>query len=190
MSTKGSTKSNQSGLRNSFHILGTLDDHLEKSTPKSKPQNAVNDAPKAAAPAVKEAVSRPVPSKPASTNGSSVKAAVQQQKKEIKSEAKKAVQAGKNTTAAPAEASTYKFVNLSLYTPFFSSSPLIKMLVFALLMLILPLGAYYWSVHQAGLDLGEIKSALIAVLIVNLLLFVYIVLAFLEDSKSQKAKKD
>ena len=64
------------------------------------------------------------------------------------------------------------------------------MLVFALLMLILPLGAYYWSVHQAGLDLGEIKSALIAVLIVNLLLFVYIVLAFLEDSKSQKAKKE
>lgn len=105
MSTKGSTKSNQSGLRNSFHVLGTLDDHLEKNATKSKPQPAANDAPKAAAAAVnKEPVSRPVPSKPASANGSSVKAAVQHQK----TEAKKVVQSGKNSTvSAPAEASTY-----------------------------------------------------------------------------------
>ncbi len=65
-----------------------------------------------------------------------------------------------------------------------------KMLMFAILMLILPIGAYYWSVNQAGLDLGEIKSALIAVLVVNVLLFVYILMAFLEESKQSKSKKD
>lgn len=61
-----------------------------------------------------------------------------------------------------------------------------KMLVFAILMLILPLGAYYWSVHQAGLDLGEIRSALVAVLIVNVLLFIYILMAFWEEAKAKK----
>lgn len=65
-----------------------------------------------------------------------------------------------------------------------------KMLIFAVLMLIMPIGAYYWSVHQAGLDLGEIKSALIAVLVVNVLLFAYILMAFLEESKQNKIKKN
>ena len=60
------------------------------------------------------------------------------------------------------------------------------MMVFAILLLILPLGAYYWAVHQAGLDLGEIKSAILAVLVVNALLFIYILMAFLEDSKANK----
>lgn len=64
------------------------------------------------------------------------------------------------------------------------------MLIFAVLMLILPIGAYYWSVNQAGLDLGEIKSALIAVLVVNILLFAYILMAFLEESKQNKIKKN
>lgn len=65
------------------------------------------------------------------------------------------------------------------------------MLFFAMLMLVLPLAAYFWSVKQNGLNLGEIKSALVAVLVVNLLLFIYIVMALFEDSKeSSKAKKD
>jgi uncharacterized protein HemY len=62
------------------------------------------------------------------------------------------------------------------------------MLFFAVLMIVLPLGAYYWSVKQTGFDLGEIKSALIAVLVVNLLLFIYIVMAMFESSKEDKKK--
>lgn len=64
------------------------------------------------------------------------------------------------------------------------------MMIFAILMLVLPIGAYYWCVQQSGFDLGEIKSAMVAVLVVNILLFVYIVMAMFEDSKSRKAKKD
>lgn len=196
MSTKGSTKSTQSGLRNSFHVLSTLEDPADKAASKvNKTQANGTAAPKATVAAAKEEVSRPVANKPASTNGSSgkaAKAAVQQQK-EVKSETKKVVQTAKTGVAAPAPAqnSGYPISHERLpLTVSCSISPLIKMLVFALLMLILPLAAYYWSVHQAGLDLGEIKSALIAVLVVNVLLFLYILLAFLEDSKAQKNKKD
>lgn len=60
------------------------------------------------------------------------------------------------------------------------------MLIFAILMVVLPLGAYYWSVKQTGFDLGEIKSALVAVLVVNILLFIYIVMAMFESSKEDK----
>lgn len=62
------------------------------------------------------------------------------------------------------------------------------MLIFAVLMVILPLAAYYWSVKQTGFDLGEIKSALIAVLVVNILLFIYIIMAMFESSKEDKKK--
>lgn len=61
-----------------------------------------------------------------------------------------------------------------------------KLLLFALLMLVLPLAAYFWSVKQTGLNLGEIKSALVAVLVVNVLLFLYILMAVFEDSKKSK----
>lgn len=63
------------------------------------------------------------------------------------------------------------------------------MLVFAVLLLVMPLGAYYWAVNQAGLNLGEMKSALLAVLVVNVLLFAYVVMAYYEDAKAEGKDK-
>jgi len=53
----------------------------------------------------------------------------------------------------------------------------------------MPLGAYYWAVNQAGLNLGDMKSALLAVLVVNVLLFAYVVMAYYEDAKAEGRDK-
>lgn len=102
----------------------------------------------------------------------------QNKQKEAKKEAKKVI------ASVPVAKSHHQ----AAATSSGNQGPLVKMLFFALLMLVLPIGAYYWSVHKAGLDLGEMKSALVAVLVVNVLLFFYILMAFFEESKQAKVK--
>lgn len=100
MSARGSVKSTQSGLRNSFSILGTLDDHVDASAGKKK-EKSVAAAPEgvaAKAVQVKKEESRPVP-KANSANGQQKKGQAEKQVKKVVDAPQKLVQKVQSSSA-------------------------------------------------------------------------------------------
>lgn len=102
MSNRGSVKSTQSGLRNSFSVLGNLDDHVDASAGKKKEKSsspassAVNEAVKPVL--AKKEENRQVP------KANSIPGNGQQKKKEADKQIKKAFDAPQKLQTSSANA--------------------------------------------------------------------------------------